>query len=83
MGLRPQRTVRPIRGDRAHAEPGAHPPHAVGGFPEWLPEVRMIELRWIDRIREVFERYGFCPIETRSVEPLDVLMAKGEVSKDG
>lgn len=57
-------------------------PAPVSGFPEWLPEVRMVELGWIDRIRQTFERYGFTSVETPSVEPLDVLLAKGEVSQE-
>jgi len=54
----------------------------ISGFPEWLPEVRAVELRWLDVIRRAFERYGFCSIETPSVESLDVLMAKGETSQE-
>ena len=57
-------------------------PIPISGFTEWLPEVRLIELAWLDRIREAFERYGFCSIETPSVEALDVLMAKGETSQE-
>lgn len=57
-------------------------PEPISGFPEWLPEVRLVELRWLDRIRETFERYGFCSIETPSVETLDVLAAKGEPSQE-
>jgi histidyl-tRNA synthetase len=57
-------------------------PAPISGFPEWLPEVRMVELHWIDKIRLAFERYGFCSIETPSVESLDVLMAKGETSQE-
>lgn len=57
-------------------------PAPVSGFTEWLPEVRLIELAWIDRIRDAFERYGFCSIETPSVEALEVLMAKGETSQE-
>lgn len=57
-------------------------PKAISGFPEWLPEVRLIEQRWLDHIRRVFESYGFCSIETPSVEELDVLRAKGEVDKE-
>lgn len=57
-------------------------PQAVTGFPEWLPEIRMVEQRWFDHIRRVFESYGFCSIETPSVEALDVLRAKGEVDKE-
>lgn len=59
-----------------------HKPQAVTGFPEWLPEIRMVEQRWFDHIRRVFESYGFCSIETPSVEALDVLRAKGEVDKE-
>ncbi|MCF8495268.1 MAG: histidine--tRNA ligase [Alphaproteobacteria bacterium] len=55
-----------------------HKPRPVSGFPEWLPEVRMVELAWFDHIRRIFESYGFCNIETPSVEELDVLHAKGE-----
>ena len=57
-------------------------PGPVRGFPEWLPEERIIEQRWMDHIRRVFESYGYCNIETPSVEELDVLTAKGEVDKE-
>ncbi|MFA5592310.1 MAG: histidine--tRNA ligase [Micavibrio sp.] len=57
-------------------------PKPVAGFPEWLPEERIAEQRWFDHIRRVFESYGFCNIETPSVEELDVLTAKGEVDKE-
>lgn len=59
-----------------------HKPQAVTGFPEWLPEVRRVEQLWFDHIRHVFESYGFCSIETPSVETLDTLRAKGEVDKE-
>ncbi len=52
-------------------------PLPISGFPEWLPEVRAVELQWFDHIRRVFESYGFCNIETPSVELLDALKAKG------
>ncbi|HEX5205663.1 MAG TPA: histidine--tRNA ligase [Actinoplanes sp.] len=54
----------------------------ISGFPEWLPAQRMIEQRVIDRIRATFELYGFAPLETRSVEPLETLLSKGETSKE-
>src|SRR3954447_20405979 len=54
----------------------------ISGFPEWLPAQRIIEQRVIDRIRSTFELYGFAPLETRSVEPLDTLLSKGETSKE-
>src|SRR5690349_11094179 len=54
----------------------------ISGFPEWLPAQRMIEQRVIDRIRTTFELYGFAPLETRSVEPVETLLSKGETSKE-
>ncbi|MQA07506.1 MAG: histidine--tRNA ligase [Pseudonocardiaceae bacterium] len=57
-------------------------PAPISGFPEWTPEIRLVELHWLDRIRRTFERYGFCSVETPSVEALDVLLAKGETSQE-
>jgi histidyl-tRNA synthetase len=55
---------------------------AISGFPEWLPEQRIVEQRLLDGIRRQFELFGFAPIETRAVEPLDQLLAKGETDKE-
>jgi histidyl-tRNA synthetase len=52
-------------------------PKPISGFPEWLPEYRIIEQQWMDKIRAVFESYGFCNIETSSAEEIEVLTAKG------
>jgi histidyl-tRNA synthetase len=57
-------------------------PTPLSGFPEWTPAQRMIEQYLIDRIRTTFELYGFAPLETRAVEPLDQLLRKGETSKE-
>ncbi len=57
-------------------------PEPISGFPEWLPEVRMVELQWLDEIRRTFESYGFCSLETPSVEDLRALLAKGETDKE-
>ncbi len=57
-------------------------PRPITGFPEWLPEVRRVEQQWMDHIRKIFESYGFCSIETPSVEEIEVLSAKGEVDKE-
>jgi histidyl-tRNA synthetase len=54
----------------------------ISGFPEWLPSQRIIEQYVLDRIRSTFELYGFAPLETRAVEPLDQLLRKGETSKE-
>lgn len=52
-------------------------PKPVSGFPEWLPEYRAVEMQWLDKIRAVFESYGFCNIETPVIEEIDALLAKG------
>lgn len=57
-------------------------PTPIGGFPEWLPEYRAVEQQWFDHLRRVFESYGYCSIETPSVEALDILTAKGEIDKE-
>ena len=57
-------------------------PAPVSGFPEWLPEVRTVEQHWLDVIRAGFEGYGFCSVETPSVESLEVLTSKGETSQE-
>src|SRR6476646_2581185 len=54
----------------------------LSGFPEWLPGERIVEQRVIDTVRSVFELHGFASIETRSVEPLDQLLRKGETDKE-
>jgi histidyl-tRNA synthetase len=57
-------------------------PAPMSGFPEWLPHQRMVEQQVLDRLRQTFELHGFVPIETRSVEPLDQLLRKGETDKE-
>src|SRR6185369_9236273 len=57
-------------------------PTPLSGFPEWQPPQRMIEQRVLDHLRATFELYGFAPLETRAVEPLDQLLRKGETSKE-
>ncbi|HET8682307.1 MAG TPA: histidine--tRNA ligase [Micromonosporaceae bacterium] len=57
-------------------------PRPISGFPEWLPPQRMIEQYALERIRRTFELYGYAPLETRAVEPLDQLLRKGETAKE-
>jgi histidyl-tRNA synthetase len=57
-------------------------PTPLSGFPEFLPSQRAAELAVIDSVRHTFELHGFASIETRSVEPLDELMRKGETSHE-
>ena len=51
---------------------------SLSGFPEWLPDGRVVEQYVLDALRRVFELHGFCGIETRAVETLEQLEAKGE-----
>lgn len=64
------------------SKPSIYKPRAISGFPEWLPEMRALELSWLDHIRHVFESYGFVNIETPAVEEIDVLLSKGETDKE-
>lgn len=54
----------------------------LSGFPEYLPEGRIVEQHVLDALRSTFELHGFSGIETRAVEPLDQLLRKGETSKE-
>jgi histidyl-tRNA synthetase len=49
----------------------------VSGFPEWLPNLRLLEEHFLATIRDHFRLYGFSPIETPAVERMEVLTAKG------
>ncbi|SDS48841.1 histidyl-tRNA synthetase [Paraoerskovia marina] len=57
-------------------------PTPLSGFPEWLPDARVVEQHILDTLRRTFELHGFAGIETRAVEPLDQLLRKGETSKE-
>ncbi|TDW84077.1 histidyl-tRNA synthetase [Kribbella pratensis] len=50
----------------------------LSGFPEFLPSDRIVELQFLDVIRETFELHGFASIETRAVEPVERLSDQGE-----
>jgi histidyl-tRNA synthetase len=54
----------------------------LSGFPEWLPGQRIVEQHVLDTLREVFELHGFASVETRSVEPLEQMLRKGEIDKE-
>src|SRR4051795_8625578 len=57
-------------------------PTPLSGFPELLPEQRVVEQQVIDALRRTFELHGFAGIETRAVEPMDQLLRQGETSKE-
>ena len=49
----------------------------LSGFPEWLPEQRIVEQLVLDVFRDTFQLPGFDGIETRAVEPVQRLLGKG------
>ena len=54
----------------------------LSGFPVWLPEGQIVEQLVLDTARRIFELHGFAPLETRSVEPLEEMLRKGEIDKE-
>ena len=55
---------------------------SLSGFPEWLPEERLVEQHVLDSLRRTFELHGFSSIETRAVETVGQLLRKGEIDKE-
>ena len=54
----------------------------IKGFPEWLPEQKLVEQDLLERVRKRFELHGFAPIETRSVERIEHLTQQGATDKE-
>ena len=54
----------------------------ISGFPEWLPQEKVVEEDFLEKIRSVFRLHGFCPIETPAVERAGTLVAKGGNEKE-
>lgn len=52
------------------------------GFPEFSPAQERVRQQWLAVIREVFEKYGFQPIETPLVEREENLLSKGGNAKE-
>ena len=57
-------------------------PTPLSGFPEFLPAQRIVEQQVLATLARTFELHGFASLETRAVEPMDQLLAKGETSKE-
>lgn len=57
-------------------------PQSISGFPEHLPEVRMVEQKLLDIIRKNYELAGFVNIETPAVERTEVLVSKWANDKE-
>lgn len=54
----------------------------ISGFPEWLPEQKIVEDDVISKIKKVYASYGFAPIETPAVELTSTLTSKGVIDKE-
>ncbi len=57
-------------------------PRPLSGFPEWRPAVQGVEKAVVASLQRTFELHGFSPLQTRAVEPLPVLLGKGETDKE-
>jgi histidyl-tRNA synthetase len=55
---------------------------SLSGFPEWLPQERLVEQHVLDTLRRTFELHGFSSMETRAVETVGHLLRKGEIDKE-
>ena len=54
----------------------------ISGFPEWLPQEKLLEDTVIAKIKKVYESFGFCPLETPAVELKSTLSSKGVIDKE-
>lgn len=55
---------------------------AISGFPEYLPRQQRGFNLAAGRVRDVYERFGFTPLETAAVERAETLIAKGIAAKE-
>jgi histidyl-tRNA synthetase len=56
--------------------------NTVKGTRDFLPEEALIRQNIIEKMRRVFERFGFRPLETSALESWEVLSAKGAGGED-
>lgn len=54
----------------------------ISGFPEWLPEHKILEDKLVARIKQIYASYGYTPIETPAVELMNTLASKGVIDKE-
>lgn len=52
------------------------------GFPENLPSAQIVEDNLKSTIKNIAESYGYSHLETTSVEYMDTLASKGDVTKE-
>ena len=58
-------------------------PRILSGFMELLPKEQILFNKMYDTIREVYESFGFLPLDTPVIELSEILLAKagGETEK--
>lgn len=57
-------------------------PRTLKGFRDYLPEAMIPRERLIDTARRVYRSYGFSPIDTPTLEYLEILSGKGGAETD-
>ncbi len=57
-------------------------PRTLKGFRDYLPEIMMPREQAMQTARTVFRRYGFAPIDTPTLEYLEILTGKGSDETD-
>lgn len=57
-------------------------PRTLKGFRDYLPEIMMPREECMQTARHVFRRYGFAPIDTPTLELLEILTGKGSEETD-
>lgn len=57
-------------------------PRTLKGFRDFLPEIMLPREKLIERASKIFRSYGFCPIDTPSLEYLEILQGKGSEETD-
>lgn len=57
-------------------------PRTLKGFRDYLPEIMMPREECMQTARQVFRRYGFAPIDTPTLELLEILTGKGSEETD-
>lgn len=54
----------------------------ISGFPEMDTKKEIVMQRVMQQIKEVYQKFGFVPLDTRLVEPADILIQKGIDGKE-
>lgn len=57
-------------------------PKVLKGFRDYLPDLMLHRKRMINKIENIFESYGFAPIDTPALEYTEILLGKGGDESD-